>query len=98
MRKELAFIAGSFFNFEIPFDKNYLFRYFRTPLEKQFLRYYFCFGEIDLFVEHTGCYCQKRWLKILKKRLDKVLATHENLKSNFEIEKLMELEKGKYKF
>jgi len=95
--KEAVFLAGLFFEYEIPRDKMFLFKYFRTPLEQQFVRYYMCFGEIDNFVDHTGYFCQKRWVRLLKKRMDKILKIHETYKNNFELDKLRELEEGKHK-
>jgi hypothetical protein len=95
--KEAVFLAGLFFEYDIPREKQFLLRYFRSPLEKQFVRYYLCFGEIDNFVDHTGFFCQKRWLRILKKRIDKIMSVHENYKKSFELDKLREMENGRYK-
>lgn len=95
--KDAVFLAGLFFEYEIPRDKMFLFKYFRTPLEQQFVKYYMCFGEIDNFVDHTGYFCQKRWVRLLKKRMDKLLNVHETYKNNFELDKLRELESGHYK-
>jgi hypothetical protein len=95
--KEAVFLAGLFFEYDIPREKQFLLKYFRSPLEKQFVKYYLCFGEIDNFVDHTGFFCQKRWLRILKKRIDKIMSVHEIYKKNFELDKLRELENGRYK-
>lgn len=96
--KEAAFLAGLFFDFYIPRESQYLLKYFRSPLEVQFVKYYLCFGEIDNFVDHTGYFCQKRWLRILKKRFEKITAAHAQFKQNCDLERLEELESGKYKF
>jgi len=96
--KESQFLAGNFFDFEISKERNFLFKYFRSPLERQFVRYYLCFGEIEYFTEHTGHFCQKRWLKILKQRFDKIIAFHNQCRENMELELLEKIEKGKYKF
>lgn len=96
--KESQFLAGNFFDFEISKERNFLFKYFRSPLEKQFVRYYLCFGEIEYFTEHTGHFCQKRWLKILKQRFDKIIAFHNQCRENMELELLEKIEKGRYKF
>jgi hypothetical protein len=96
--KESQFLAGNFFDFEISKERNFLFKYFRSPLERQFVRYYLCFGEIEYFTEHTGHFCQKRWLKILKQRFDKIIAFHNQCRENMELELLEKIEKGRYKF
>jgi hypothetical protein len=95
--KESQFLAGKFFDFEISKERNFLFKYFRSPLEMQFVRYYLCFGEIEYFTEHTGHFCQKRWLKILKQRFDKIIAFHNQCRENMELELLEKIEKGRYK-
>ena len=96
--KDALFLAGVFFNFDVPRDKQFLFKYFRTAIEKQFVKYYLCFGDIDNFVDHTGYFCQKRWIVMLKKRMDKILSVYREYKNNFELEKLREIESGRYKF
>lgn len=95
--KEAIFLAGQFFNFDVPREKLFLFKYFRSPLENQFVKYYLCIGEIDNFVDHTGCFCQMKWLKILRKRIEGLLAAHNKYKSECNLEKLSEIESGKYK-
>jgi hypothetical protein len=96
--KETQFLAGVFFDFEVPKEKSFLFKYFRSPLEQQFVRYYLCFGEIEFFTEHTGHFCQKRWLKILKNRFDEINSLHDKYKADMELELLEKLEKGRYEF
>lgn len=95
--KELAFIGGLFFDFVLPKEKNFLFRYFRTDIEKAFLRYYYCFGEYEFFSDHTGYSCQQRWLKLLKIRHDRLLAVHAEAKKEADFEQLARIESGKYK-
>ena len=94
---ELQFLAGDFFDFVLPKEKQYLFRYFTTNIEKQFIKYYFCFGEYECFTDHTGLYCQKRWLGILKLRLDELLAAHAAAKREIDLELLAYIESGGYK-
>lgn len=95
--KDALFLAGVFFDYYIPREKQFLFKYFTSPLEQQFVKYYLCFGDIDNFVDHTGFFCQKRWLRILKKRIEKIIGVHETYKKNSELDKLRELEDGRYR-
>ena len=93
---DAKFLAGVFFEFDVPRENNFIFQYFRSPLEHQFVRYYLCFGEIDNFVDHTGYFCQKRWLRILKKRFDNIKSTYDSYKKEFKLKELEELENGGY--
>lgn len=103
-KDELTFIAGDFSEFEIPRDKQYLFRYFKTDLEQQFLKYLYCFGDYENFVEHTGHYCQHRWLHVLKRRHDIIVSYYQDVKKDIfnsdddlDFNVLVQIEKGKIK-
>lgn len=95
--KDAIFLSGLFFDFDVPREKMFLFKYFRSPLEKQFVKYYLCMGEIDNFVDHTGYFCQMKWLKVLRKRIEGLLAAHSESKRECNLEKLSEIENGKFK-
>ena len=98
----LKYIGGVFLDWELPRERLYLFRYFRTTVERAFLRYFYCFGSFDLFTDHTGYYCQIRWLKLLKKRHDQLVVYHDEAKKQIAIgnndeglKLLAEVESGK---
>jgi hypothetical protein len=95
--KELDFLAGKFFTHEIPKERAFLLHYFTTPIEESFLRYYFCFdGDLTNFKDHTGIYCQDRWLKILTKRLQQLIEVRDWAKKSFDLEKLARIETGAF--
>jgi hypothetical protein len=95
MTKELDFLAGKHFTYELPKERQFLWHFFKTPIEQQFLRYYFCFdGDLQHFQDHTGIYCQERWLKILTKRLLCLIDIRDTAKKSFELEKLARIEMG----
>jgi len=95
--KDLEFLAGTFFDFEVPKDKKFLNKYFKSPIERHFLKYFLWFNNIDDFTSHTGFYCQRRWLLLLKLRLERLLLIHSKAKSDFDLEFLSEIEMGKVK-
>lgn len=97
-KKDLIFISLDYENYELPKEKLYLYKYFRKNVQQMFLKYFFSFGDFDNFVDHTGFYCQKRWLKILYKKLCKLESLHKKSKKELDFETLTSLEKGKYKF
>jgi hypothetical protein len=95
--KDIKFLAGMYMDYTLPAEKVYILKYFRSELEQAFVRYYNMFGEIDLFIEHTGFYCQFRWVRILKKRFDKIVNAHTICKKNFELQELSKIEAGDFK-
>lgn len=97
LEQDLAFIAADWNTLVIPKDKKYLHKYFRSKLQKLFLRYFLIFGEWTHFTEHTGQKVQKHWLRALHRKLIKVEAAHAEAKANFDLEKLVLIERGKLK-
>jgi len=96
-KRDLIFLSGGFEDYELPKEKNYLFNYFRKDIQQKFVRYFFAFNSFDNFVDHTGFYCQKRWLKMLYNKLLKLESLHKEAKSTFNFEMLTKIESGKYK-
>jgi hypothetical protein len=95
--EELLFLAGVFFDFELPKDKLYLFKYFKTFREKQFLKYYYCFGNYEFFMARTGIVCDSVWLELLKKYHDVIVAKHMEAKREMDFTLLANIEQGKCK-
>lgn len=83
---------------EFPKDKYYLLKYFRKEIQQRFLKYFLVFNDFKNFVDHTGWYCQNRWLKILHKKLIDLESIHKEAKSRMDLELLFKIESGKYKF
>jgi hypothetical protein len=94
---ELLFIAGKILEKEIPKEKRYLLRYFKTPLQEAFLRYYLVVGNYTRFEDHTGFHCNQRWKTRMTRRLEILQEKHFQAKSNFDIEELERIERGKIK-
>ncbi len=62
-----------------------------------FLSYFISFGTYDNFVDHTGLYCQKRYMKILLDELIAIETAHKIAKQNLDLAKLVKIENGKMK-
>lgn len=97
-KRDLDFLSREFENSEIPKDKKYLLKYFRKDIQQSFLKYFFIFGDFENFVDHTGIYCQKRWLSILHQKLIDLEAIHSTAKKNIDLDLLKKIESGKFKF
>lgn len=97
-KRDLDFLSKDFETLDIPKDKRYLLKYFRKEIQQSFLKYFFTFGNFDNFIDHTGLYCQPRWLKILHKKLIDMENIHSLAKQNLDLELLTKIESGKFKF
>jgi hypothetical protein len=86
--RDLKFISGDFFHTEIPRDKLYLNKYFTTPIQQAFLKYYLVFGEWSCFVEHTGMHCLKPYMRTQEKRFHWIQALHRKAKDHVSISTL----------
>jgi len=93
LQRDLIFLAGDF-SF-VPKGKRYLLKYFKTKIQRAFLSYFFIFGEYTNFVDHTGFYCQKRYMKMLHERLLSIEVAHKIAKQNVDLSNLALIESGK---
>lgn len=101
---ELEFISGRIFDLTLPKEKEYLWRYFTTEMQRHFVKYYLTYRSYTRFVDHTGYSCSNRWVRILKRRLEKLEIAHDAAKEmarhgDFEsgIAALEAIETGRYK-
>ena len=94
---DLKLVSGDFLNLELPKDKRYLYKYFNTEIQMQFLRYYYIFGNFDRFMEHTGYFCTKRWLRDLKNKYEILISVYDEAKKNMNFTLLVEIQSGKFK-
>ena len=95
--RDLYFLGQSWEEFDVPKEKKYLLKYFDTPLQEAFLKYFFMFGEYSNFCDHTGIPCRDRWLNTLFERLQAYEQIHKQAKSNMDMTLLAKIEAGKYK-
>jgi hypothetical protein len=100
MITDLNLISGEFFEYEIPKEKRFLLKYFKTDLQMAFLRYYMLYETPMNFVDHTGHYCSKRMLFIFAARYKHLIKLYEQAKSDLSEESMhliYLLESGQYK-
>ena len=94
---ELFFISGRIFDVELPKEQRWLWKYFRTPVQRQFIFYYLSLGQLWQFTDHTGFFMNKRILFSLRVKLEKLLEAHRKAKSSGPNEMLSRIENGHYK-
>jgi hypothetical protein len=92
----LAFLSRSYEQFEIPKEKAYLYKYFKTPVQELFVKYMHVFNDHRNFMPHTGYRCEDRWLRVLHTRLIKLEALHAQAKKDLDFELLRIIERGEY--
>jgi hypothetical protein len=98
--KDSEFLSGSFLDFDIPKHRRYLLKYFKTDLQKAFLRYYIVFESAVHFVDHTGRYCAHSVVVDMKKKYRLLTSVHEMAKKALTedgMETVVRIEGGKVK-
>jgi hypothetical protein len=97
--RDLDFISGRFFEYDVPKEKRFLLQYFKTDLQRAFLKYYMVFGEHRNFVDHTGYHCSQRLLFRFKARYHRLLEVYQEAKISLTeegMETIRLLEIGKF--
>jgi len=97
---ELEFISGRIFDLELPKDQEYLWKYFRGILQRQFIKYYLTYRSYLHFTDHTGYYCSNRWIRTLKVKLQRLEKAHEAAQEaalQGDFQPLAIIKSGKYK-
>lgn len=95
-KNDLIFIGRQWETVILPKEKKYLLKYFKTPVQKTFLKYFYLYGEYSNFVDHTGFKCQLRWLDVLASRLKKIETAQKEARKNMDMATLTLIEQGKY--
>lgn len=93
----MMFLSGRYFDADVPKEKRYLLHYFATEIQAAFLRYYFVFGDISNFTDHTGYYVTQKWVYKLRVRLERLEKIRDKAKSNMDLTLLAEIESGNFK-
>lgn len=97
MNLDMALISRQFESIELPRDKAYLYKYFKTPVQLAFLKYFYIFRDYSNFTDHTGIHCTTLWLRKLANRVLFLEQIHRQTKQEFDLETLAKIEKGRYK-
>lgn len=94
---ELEFLAGNYFDYEIPPEKSYFLKYFKTKIQLHFLKYYLKFNSKGSFANHTGIYCTKRYLYQLEDKFHSLEEAVKDAKKTFSFDVLEVINQGKWK-
>lgn len=94
---DLIFIGEQWEFFEVPKDKKWMFKYFDTPIQEDYLKYYLLFGNAKNFNNHTGVRCRKHWLAKIEKKRAFLENLHKEAKKSKDMSALAFIESGQYK-
>ena len=97
INNDFQIMAGEFFEFVLQKNKQYLYKYFKTDVQKVFLHYFVLFGNYTRFVEHSGYFVTRRYLRRLKNKFLRLEVMYEKAKASGDIEMVSKLESGKLK-
>lgn len=97
MEHDLKIISGDFLEIDLPKDKKYLLKYFKTDLSKKIAIYYFHFKNIDNFVNHTGYFCEIDYMKKCVNRYKTIEKEHDEALKEFDFEKMEKIQNGTFK-
>lgn len=92
----MKFISN-FLDAPVPSAQHWMTRYFESGLNYEFLRYFLLFRCDVHFSEHIGRSCSKRWVKRMRSKFLKLEAAHAKAKAEMDIEKIADIEMGKFK-
>lgn len=92
----LGDLIAARFNEELPPNQRWYYRYFQTPVERQFVRYFLLFQNTVMFTDHTGHDASRRWLRTLKERFRKLESVYKQARANLDTEMVAKIETGKY--
>lgn len=97
MEYDLKIISGDFLEENLPKEKKYILKYFKTELSKKIAIYYFNFNNINNFVSHTGYYCEIDYLKKCVSKYKEVEKEHDYALKEFDLEKMEKIQNGSFK-
>lgn len=94
---ELEFISGRFLTYELPDSKKYLFKYFKSKIQRIWLRYYLLFKSNELFFDHTGMYSSTFYPNKLAEKLHVLESAYEQAMKTMDVLMLGKIKSGKMK-
>jgi hypothetical protein len=94
--RDLRF-SSDFMHDQLPKEKRWMSRYFKTRTKRLFLKYFCAFGCSTRFCQHSGEICTKRYIKKMKRQFLNLTKKHEDARADFDLEALSRIETGKCK-
>lgn len=106
MSLDLALIGGKFTENNLPPERQFLIKYFQSPVTKCFLFYFFAFNKLlDVsvenmsrnFVDHTGNYISKQRLRFLVAKTRILIEAIEQAERDLDLPLVDKIKSGKFR-
>lgn len=104
--EDAKLISGEFFDISLPKEKTYLYKYFKTPVQQQFVRYTYVMDDstpqfftfiLRNFVNHTGYRLDDRKVTQFLAKYRKIEEVWQRAKKDLDFELLKTIEDGNLK-
>lgn len=96
-QKNLKFINYGSENNNVPKEHSFLNKYFKTKVQRTFLKYFYIFRDKKNFVHHTGFVATPSFVTKMAGKFVYLLQEFDSAKKNLDLEKLGLIQKGKFK-
>jgi hypothetical protein len=97
MHRDLKLIGGKFLDEMLPKEKQYLYKYFKKPTQKVFIKYFLEFGRYQYVVQHTGIYYSRYWAKRMSHRLQVLVKAYDQAREEGDFDTIAKITSGKWK-
>jgi hypothetical protein len=94
VNRDLLFVSGAFFETEIPKDKLFLLKYYTTPVQLTWFRYFIAFGDSKCFSAHTGYPMTDRYNRRMRRRYLHLVELEKDARLKMDFDKLWEVTSG----
>lgn len=95
--RNLKFLAYGSEPVHIPKEFSFLNKYFKTKVQKAFLRYYLVFKNRSHFCEHTGFPATASFICKMVGKYHYLMIEFEAARKNMDFEKVSKMQNGKFK-
>jgi len=95
--KNLKFLSYGSESIIIPKEFSFLNKYFKTKVQRTFLKYYYIFRDKKNFVHHSGVLATQSFICKMAGKFNYLLKEFESAKKNLNLDKLGAIQKGKFR-
>jgi len=95
--RDNLWLGGAYLEYDLPPEKMFLKKYFKTEQHYAFLKYFLVMGEFKNFIDHTGFFMDDKMPYKLAKKYRLLIEKYDEYKSKMMFKELTELNAGEFK-